>query len=607
MENNIRKYSLILLVLGCALLFGAVNPEYVRSQFNDAVDVFCAGDYTLAHNKFQSLYIDTPGTPYYSITSFMLALSSYRSGDYQASANEFEAFIRDFPADDKAGVARIYAGHSLYFLNNYQQAARAYLLGFETSETNSQAAQVCRKSAENLLWGYLPLDQLEILSQHLEGQSKQIVDYMRVKRHLALGQYARAMDIIERSMAVYPQGIYTDSLRVQSNRIRKQLEENISIAVFVPITGMYSSYGNSLLNGVKLAFKQYKKSSGKKINLIIEDTNADPLVASVAAREVISGHALVATIGPLLSEVAVPLGVISDSYRIPIISPTAAKDDLAKLSPFMFQISTPPSISAKRIAEYAVKVKMINRFSLLAPSDNTGREAATQFALKVEELGGEIVSSAYYSRETIDFSIHMQELKKPYLENMQYQVTEAETTDYRFYKPNGELRAENEWIVDVPGLFIPAYYEDLISVLPQIPFNYIDAQILGVNGWLISELTDEMDGSYLDSAIVVPDNFWVDEDAQAFSSFSRNFKREYGESPDRVAASGYDAAQLICEGISQGAITPDQLRDYLAGVYSYQGAAGKISFDIYGTNKEVSLIQFDRKVPKSIEWNDYGR
>lgn len=599
MRIDIRKFSLILLVA----VFAAqawVNPEYIEEGFHGALKEFRAGDYKKAGDSFSSILIDSRGTPYYAMTYFMLGLSYYKAGDYDASARQFGDFAGKLPDNPATGNAWVYKGNSHYHQNEYLEAIKAYLNAMDSPSTNSQTRDVATKSVRALLWGYLTKDQLTIVGDYAEGPSSQLVDYIRVKRHEHSAEYSRALEIASRSLTRRPEGIYADSLKSFSNRISKDLSENLTLAVLAPKTGEYSDFGQSLINGVSLAVDKFKQSSRKNIDLIIEDTGADILVGAYAAKSIFNRRPPAALIGPLVSDVSVSVGAFCHQYSVPMVSPTASKDGLAGLSPYIFQVAIPPSVGAAKLAEYAYNFAGIARFSALAPNDALGRKTVAIFAKTVEDLGGEMVSISYYSEGTMDFSENLKEIREPYYKEMERQCARAETTDTRFYKPDGTMRKENEWIVHIPAIFVPGYYEDLINILPQVPFNYIKTRLLGANGWIIDEIR-RMEASYIDSAIVVADNFWADTENPRWEGFAREYRKSYGYDPDRIAALAYDAANIVCAGLESGAITAEQMRDYLAGVSGHNGVSGDISFDPDGTNIDANIVIFDRKTPKRIE------
>lgn len=599
MRIDIRNFSLLILIVALSAM-AWVNPEYLDSRFFAAVAEFRSGNYSKAHLGFSDLLIDSRGSRYYPMTYYMLALSSYKAGDYDIASREFADFAGKFPDNPASGRAWTYMGNSLYLTGQALEAAKAYINALDSPSTDEQTRQISRKSVEYLLWGYLSKDQLLIVNDYAEGSSSQLVDYIRAKRHELSGETSRALEISNRSLNRRPDGEYADSLKKLSERISKQISDNLTVAVFAPTTGQYGDLGRSMVNGIKLAFAQYESQSRKKIDLVIEDTGADVLVGSYSARNVFNRRNPVAAIGPLTSDVAVGIGVFCDQYRIPMITPTASKDGLAGLSPYVFQIATPPSVGAGKLVEWAHTNLGITEFSALAPDDPIGRKATANFARKIEEVGGELVSVAYYQDGTVDFSQQLKAIKEPYYKKMQRLVARADTSDIRFYKPDGSMRKEDEWIVHIPALFVPAYFEDLVNILPQVPFNYIRTRLLGSNGWIIEDVRT-MDAAYIDSSIVVADNFWSDKDNPRWESFSREYRRTYGYEPDQIAAYGYDAANLICKGFASGAITPDQIRDYLSGVSDYAGPSGMVDFDAAGANLKSTLVIFDRKTPKRID------
>ena len=600
LQKNIRRLSLVFAVLLAPALMGWVDPEFVADNFNSALTTFRSGDFSTAHEQFTNILMDSRGTQYYSMTQFMVGLSSYRKGDWAKAAREFGSYAKDFPGYPVAAMARLYQGNAYYFDNDYIQAVEAYLSAIDIAGDDlPDVAATARKSARNLLWGYLSDDQLTLLSNRIEGKSAQLVDYIRVKRLYARGNGRRALEICDRSLESRPAGPYSDSLEILAKEISDGISSNLTILVLAPTDGSFAEYGIDMANGVRMAVENFAKSTRKKVDVVVENTSADPLVGAYACNAALRANSPIAVIGPLLSDVAVPIGISCDRDRVPLILPTASKDGLAGISPYVFQVSPPPSIGAKALSQYAFDSLGITNFSALAPDDPVGRKAVEVFADNVEAMGGKILSVAYYAEGTIDFSEHLKAIKKPYYDMAKRYFPHADTSDTRFYKPDHSVRPEDEWIIDIPGLFVPAYYDDLLNILPQIPFNYIKARLLGENGWLIDELSS-MDGSHLDSAIVVPDDFWVDEGSSSWTTFRKGYRKAYGSDPSRVAALGYDAARLVLEGIRKGAITPEQQRDFLSATRGFRGPSGSITFDETGTNEDVSLVRFNRNRPEKI-------
>jgi len=602
MRNRTRIFSIIVISLISVLNISWTDPEHIKrvgKRFDDGLGMFRAGEFGRAHEVFTSLRMDSYGTPYLAITEYMMALSSYKDSKFSSAQNEFQSFLGDFPEHPAASWARAYLGNCLYKIDDRMGALKQFLICYDIAYGKyPELEKLARISSRRLLWGYLTIDELQIIGAQAEGHSASLVDYIRAKRHFLGGEKARALEICNRSISLRPKDVYTDSIKALSETINKDFANKIRIAILAPTEGRYAEFGSSLINGARLALNQFKDSA-KKIEIITASTHGDPLLAAFAAKKTIDEEYPNAIIGPLLSDEAVAVGLVCDKYKIPMITPTASNDGIAALSPYVFQIAATPSLAAKKLAEYAIDTLFITRFSAIAPDDAIGRNAMSYFAEEAKKHGGEIVGVAYYADETVDFSTHIKQLKQPYYDALKRLSARADSTDLRFFKPDGTMRDEDEFIVNIPAIFVPAYLEDLLNILPQITFNYIHTRILGVNGWIIDEIK-RMDATYIDSAVAVPDEQWIDKDAPGWDNFERSYKSAYGDKPNRIAALGYDAGKLIGQAIAKNIILPEQIRDYLSGIEGYSGPSGKITFDNYGANTEVRLIMFDRKTPKRL-------
>lgn len=64
---------------------------------------------------------------------------------------------------------------------------------------------------------------------------------------------------------------------------------------------------------------------------------------------------------------------------------------------------------------------------------------------------------------------------------------------------------------------------------------------------------------------------WVD--------FVRRFEKRFGEKPDVYAAYGYDGARLMIQAVRQSGPNRYRIRNYLAGLESYDGVTGHMIFD----------------------------
>jgi branched-chain amino acid transport system substrate-binding protein len=183
-------------------------------------------------------------------------------------------------------------------------------------------------------------------------------------------------------------------------------------------------------------------------------------------------------------------------------------------------------------------------------------------------------------------------LKEPFLQELDKQVVKADSTDSIFYDSDFVLKDRSEWDVYIDALFIPGYIDELLNLLPQVPFNYINTTIYGTNEWIVEDLSESDIRRYSDGSYFVPDQYFVDYDYPGWSKFERSYSNEFGQEPTRLAAQGYDAASLVTSALVDGILTPRMLRGYLANIDEFPGVASKIAIDENGANKSARIYKF---------------
>ena len=63
-------------------------------------------------------------------------------------------------------------------------------------------------------------------------------------------------------------------------------------------------------------------------------------------------------------------------------------------------------------------------------------------------------------------------------------------------------------------------------------------------------------------------------------NFVKEFKARYGETPDAMAALGYDSAMILADAIKRAGSTDGaKIRDALAATKNFPGITGKITMD----------------------------
>jgi len=127
-------------------------------------------------------------------------------------------------------------------------------------------------------------------------------------------------------------------------------------------------------------------------------------------------------------------------------------------------------------------------------------------------------------------------------------------------------------------IFVPGYYTDVANIAIQARKLGINVPLLGGDGW-DSEKTLEIGGSAVEG-YYFSTHYAADSDSPKVQDFVQRYKAKYNETPDAMAALGYDTAGILADALGRaGATDGAKLRDAIASTKDYEGVTGKITID----------------------------
>ena len=105
--------------------------------------------------------------------------------------------------------------------------------------------------------------------------------------------------------------------------------ERGTIGVVLPLTGKLENYGRKALDSILLAAKSYFPNQDDGLNIIVEDTKSNPLLAANAVEKLVNQDHVMAIIGPLTwkesiyaADKAQELGVLNISLSSNVVGTT---------------------------------------------------------------------------------------------------------------------------------------------------------------------------------------------------------------------------------------------------------------------------------------------
>jgi branched-chain amino acid transport system substrate-binding protein len=299
------------------------------------------------------------------------------------------------------------------------------------------------------------------------------------------------------------------------------------IGLLCPLSGEYAALGQAMFDGALLAIEENNRLTGENVQLVSRDTRGDEVVAVQMARELIDAEGCIALIGALLSPETVAVATLCQERGVPLISPTATKETISGLGDYVFQTNMTKAVETRLLARAAVEALLRRRFGILHPKGSEGEAIAQRFTDEVRSLGATVVSVEHYDRDTTDFA--------EILQRMRATAPEA--------------------------LFIPASPSEMRLIAPQLVFQDLPAQLLGVSSWNSSLLTREL-GESMDRAIFPSDIALIPERER--TRFETQWSRRFRESASNpFGLKSYFALRFVLESLESRPGTRLRLREQL--------------------------------------------
>lgn len=154
--------------------------------------------------------------------------------------------------------------------------------------------------------------------------------------------------------------------------------------------------------------------NGKKIELIIADTEANPAKTASIAKKFIHKDGVVAIIGPTLTDTGMNVKKVVDKGQTPTFM-TVGGDPVimgGKFGPFKYVFKSPQrsSIAVKRLFIY-LKDKGLTKVALLSAADGFGKDGARWMDKLAAEYNIEIIAKESFGTRDTDMTAQLTKVK----------------------------------------------------------------------------------------------------------------------------------------------------------------------------------------------------
>lgn len=341
----------------------------------------------------------------------------------------------------------------------------------------------------------------------------------------------------------------------------------IRIGALFSVTGPPSFLGEPERNSAKMVVDEINAKGGvkgKKLELIVYDTQGDATKAVQAANRLIKEDKVVAIIGPSTTGESMAVIPIAEKEGIPLISCAAGSKITEPVKKWVFKTAQNDGLAVTKIFEYLNR-KKLSKVAILTVSDGFGSSGREQLKAHAAKYNIQLVVDETYGPKDTDMTAQLTKIR-----GSQAQVVICWGTN-----PGPAVIAKN---VKQLGIKLPIFMSH------------------GVSSKKFIELAgDAAEGIMLPSGRVIVADVLPASDKQKKNllAFVKDYQQHYKAEGDHFGGHAWDAIMLLKGAIERGATTPAAIRDQLEKTTSFAGIGGIFSYsatDHAGLNKEAFVL-----------------
>lgn len=290
---------------------------------------------------------------------------------------------------------------------------------------------------------------------------------------------------------------------------------------------------------------------GKKINLIIKDSGANPEKAISFTKQLIEEEKVLAILGPSTSGETMKIKKIVEEGKTILVSCAAAEVIVNPVAKYVFKTPQKDSFAVKKIFMEMNKMG-ISKIAVLAGNTGFGKAGKGQLLKIAPEFNIEVVASEVYDKKATDLSAVIAKIKA-----------------------NKDIQAVVNWSI-VPAQAIVA--KNIRQAGWDVPIfqshgfgniKYVEAAGAAAEGIIFP-------AGRLLVAETLPDS---NPQKAVLMQYKNEYEAAFKETASTFGGHGYDAIMILAEAIkAAGTTESEKVRDAIENLQGFVGTGGVFNF-----------------------------
>ena len=189
----------------------------------------------------------------------------------------------------------------------------------------------------------------------------------------------------------------------------------LKIGFLAPMTGGAAQVGKDMVNGLNMYLEEIgNQIAGRKVEVIVEDTQGQPQAALTKLRKLVESDKVHVLAGGLFAHVGYALAPKVDEYKVPMLYPVMAADDLTQRQPTKWVVRTgwTSSQPSHPFGEWVAKTLGYKKVVTFGQDYAFGWEVVGGFQKTFEEAGGQVIQKLWIPLGTTDLAPFLAQIRK---------------------------------------------------------------------------------------------------------------------------------------------------------------------------------------------------
>jgi len=341
----------------------------------------------------------------------------------------------------------------------------------------------------------------------------------------------------------------------------------IKIGVITAMTGGAAQIGKDMTNGIAMWLDENNQTiAGRKVEVIVEDSQGQPNVALTKLQKLVESDRVHVLVGEIFAHIGYAMAPKVEEYRIPMLYPVIAADDLTQRKPAKWVVRTgwASSQPSHPFGEYVAKTLGYKRIAVIGMDYAFGWEVVGGFQKTFEENGGQIIQKLWAPLNTTDFAPYLSQIRR-------------------------DADAVFALMVSISASRFPKQYQDagLKAKLPLIGGGTT------FDEFVLPSLGDEAIGG------ITPLIYSAALDTPVNKRFVAEYRKKYGKVPSYFSETSYTSTRWIADAaktIGGDVENREKFLEALRKVEIPDAPRGPIKLDAYGNPiQNIYIRKVERK------------